>query len=89
MNPADLARVKKVGDFYILDKMLGKGAYAECLLGCEVKNEDKLVAIKRIDKSKLNKDAIKELERLKREVNIMKDLSKKENIHIVQMKGVT
>lgn len=53
------------------------------MLGCEVKNEDKLVAIKKIDKSKLNKDAIKELERLKREVNIMKDLSKKENIHIV------
>jgi hypothetical protein len=68
---------KQIGKFIILSKELGRGAYAVCKKGCMSDNEQQLVAVKIIDKNKLqmqnDKEKInRELEHIKREINHLK-----------------
>ena len=79
-----------------MDKELGHGAFATCKKGCEVGNENNVVAVKIFDKHKLcpflyeikhnlGKDEENE-EKIRREINILKCLN---NEHIVKMLDIS
>jgi hypothetical protein len=60
-----------------LTKELGRGAFAVCKMGYETEDSKKLIAVKIIDKNKLQLQADKnklnkELEHIKREINHLK-----------------
>jgi hypothetical protein len=60
-----------------LTKELGRGAFAVCKMGCEAEDVKKVIAVKIIDKNKLQLQADKnklnkELEHIKREINHLK-----------------
>ena len=87
------SKEKQIGRFYILNKELvkinikGRGAFAICKKGCEIKDDKRWVAVKIIDKNKLQnnneKDKIqKELEHVKREIANLKVC---ESEHIVKI----
>jgi hypothetical protein len=48
-----MSKEKQIGKYIILSKELGAGAFAVCKLGCEADNEKSLIAVKIIDKNKL------------------------------------
>ena len=68
---------KQIGNYFVLNKELGKGSYAVCKKGCLVSDNKQLIAVKIVDKKKIlsmdNKEkSSQEIEKLKREVNIQK-----------------
>ena len=68
---------KQIGNYYVLNKLLGKGSFATCKKGCLVSDSSKLVAVKIIDKKTIlsmeNKEkSQQELEKIKREIAILK-----------------
>jgi len=72
-----MSKEKQIGKYVILSQELGRGAFAQCKLGCEADNEKNFIAVKIIDKNKLQMQADKqklqkELEHIKREINHMK-----------------
>jgi hypothetical protein len=44
---------KQIGNYYVLNKVLGKGSFAICQKGCLVSDNSQLVAVKIIDKRKI------------------------------------
>ena len=93
MSVTQESKEKQIGRFYILSKELvttyiqGRGAFAICKKGCEIKDDKKWVAVKIIDKNKIQsnneKEKIqKELEHVKREIANLKVC---ESEHIVKI----
>jgi hypothetical protein len=44
---------KQIGNYYVLNRVLGKGSFATCQKGCLVTDAKKIVAVKIIDKRKI------------------------------------
>ena len=68
---------KQIGKFVISNTILGKGAYAICKKGWYEHNHEEIVAVKIIDKNKIQMDTDqqkiqREFEHIKREINHLK-----------------
>jgi hypothetical protein len=44
---------KQIGNYFVLNKELGKGSYAVCKKGCLVSDNKQLIAVKIVDKKKI------------------------------------